>query len=108
MNELLNEFEKLKSNQKFGIGFLILLVIAFYPQIIILAFIVVIIYLVVRYLPDIQEEYNKYKETTPKTPPISAISRTPPAPNKINNFCSNCGTKIIENANFCPKCGHKI
>lgn len=107
MNEIINEFERLKPNQKFGILGLILLTIAFYPQILIIIAIGIIAYFIIQNLPTITEQYNKGKNEvyTPEKTKTQAIKTES---NNETNFCSICGLTVDRSVNFCKRCGYKL
>lgn len=56
-----------------------------------------------------QKLQNETRETR-STPiaPAPAITHTAPAVRTAGKFCTNCGTRLKQNANFCTKCGTNI
>ncbi len=102
MNEILDTFEKLSEKQKALIIVAIIATIAVYPQIIMLAIVLGIVYIAIKYLPNILNAYNEGKNEFNRETTVQYQT------NKKNNFCSNCGMKITENSIFCSNCGHKL
>lgn len=107
MNELLNDFERLKPNQKFAIIIFAFLTLAIYPQSLIIVLMAVVIFILIKNLPSITENYNKGKNETENKKSIIQIIKEVETPDETN-FCPICGLTTDVNANYCRKCGFKI